>query len=260
MARDHERYAEDLAPYLLGALPALDAGALEKHLRACGECQRELAELRPSADALARSVEQLEAPPSLRTRLLEKVAAEGDEAGADAPPAAAGAYPATAEPASRSRLRSARALLARLRPGPMLRPRPALAVLAVGLLVAGAGVAGWSLGAAGAEERRTLAATVDRDRLPGARGWLTMASDGDEPVLHLDGLRDLGPERSYEIWFQRDGELAPGPLFSPTADGAAVTGIPGETEDIEAVFVTRERAGGARTPSETPIVSVPIPS
>ncbi len=70
MARDHERYAEDVAPYVLGALAPLEAEALEKHMRGCADCQRELAELRSGVEVLSRSVEQVEPPASLRDRAL----------------------------------------------------------------------------------------------------------------------------------------------------------------------------------------------
>lgn len=265
MARDHERYSEDLAPYLLGALSPLEAEALAKHLRSCGDCQRELVELRTGAEALARSAPQIEPPASLRERLLEEVAGESGAPAEE--PSTAPAHPTPARQGARRRPKTGRPLggaLSRLRllrpaAGGSSWPRPALALLATAL-VAVAGAAGWVLGGSGTEDARTVAATVDRDRLPNASGRLTLTEQGDDPVLHLEGLRNLGPQRTYEVWVQRNGELAPGPLFSPTADGAAVTGIPGEAEDVEAVYVTRERSGGARTPSETPIVSVPLPS
>lgn len=267
MARDHERYVEDLAPYLLGALSALEAEALEKHLRECAECQREVGELRTGADALARSVPQLEPPASLRERLLGELSGEAEGSPASDPSSAPAPATAPGEGAGAdaTRRRAGRRGLARLVPrrpptGSLRWGRPALALPATALVALAAGAAGWLLGGAGTEEARTVAATVDRGRLPNASARLTVPDDGQDPVLHLDGLRNLGPQRTYEIWVQRDGELAPGPLFSPTADGAAVTGIPGEAEDIEAVFVTRERAGGARTPTETPVVSVPLRS
>jgi hypothetical protein len=267
MARDHERYSEDVAPFVLGALAPLEAEALEKHLRSCDDCRREVVELRTGAEALARSVDQIEPSARLRTRLLEKMG--GEPTVADA--AAAAVVPETSPARDATRSRSAlgataRGALARLRPsragrrsaGGSLVPRPAL-VLAAGLVALVAGVGGWAIGTAGGTEGdRTVTASVDRDRLPEASGKLSITADGSEPVLRLAGLRNLGPQRTYEIWVQRDGELSPGPLFSPTADGAAVTGILGGEGDIEAVFVTREPAGGARTPSETPIVSAPV--
>ncbi len=261
MARDHERYAEDVAPYVLGALDPLEAEALEKHMRACADCSRELVELRSGAEMLSRSVEQIEPPASLRASVLAEVETEG---GATETPSSASHPPATA-PASGSERRGALSRLGtRLRQGGAraggtLRPRPAL-VLATGMVALVAGVTGWALAGGGATDDRTVAASVDRERLPEASARMTIPAEGEDTVLRLAGLRDLGPERTYEIWVQREGKLAPGPLFHPTANGSAVTGIPGDSEDIEAVFVTRERAGGALAPTETPVVSVPLSS
>jgi anti-sigma factor RsiW len=245
---DHERHREDLAPYALGALPDEQAEALERHLRTCADCRRDLSELRMGADALARSVAPVEPPDSLREKLMAAVA---DEAGP-----AVDAEPEAVEPRRRAR-RALRPKLPRARRRVSLRP--AFAVLAAGLVAAAVGVAGWTLGRAAVEEERSLAATVDRGRLPGASGKLEVAADGGA-MLHMRGLRNLGPERTYETWVQRDGELTPGSLFNPTPGGTAVTGIPGNAGDIEAVYVTRERAGGTRTPTEDPVVSVAVSS
>lgn len=263
MARDHERYTVDVAPYVLGALAPLEAEALETHLRACADCRRELVELRSGAELLSRSVEQIEPPAALRVRLLEEVAAEAGAAEAPSAPPPVHAPAAQTSPGA-EHSGALRRLGTRLRrggsrAGGTLLPRPAL-VLATGLLALVAGVAGWALGGARSPDDRTVAASVDRERLPKASARMTIPAEGEDPVLRLAGLRNLGPQRTYEIWVQRDGEVAPGPLFNPTADGAAVTGIPGSSEDIEAVFITRERAGGALTPTETPLVRVPLSS
>lgn len=263
MGREHEQYVEDVAPYVLGALAPLEIEALQKHLRVCGECRRELSELRTGAEALSRAVEQVEPPTSLRARILEEIAGE---AGVEASVAGAPRSAAPAESGS-ERVGTLRRLGQRLRRdgfGPSLLPRPAF-VAATAAVALVAGVGGWALGGSGAPDAgtpnaRTLAGKVDRGRLPEASAQMTVPAEGRDSVLKLAGLRDLGPQRTYELWVQRDGELAPGPTFSPTADGSVVTGIPGESKDIDAVFVTRERAGGALAPTETPIVSVPLSS
>lgn len=76
MARDHDRYTEDLAPYVLGALTPIEAKTLEEHLRFCGECGNEIEQLRMGLAVLARSVESVEPPPSLRDRLMREVEEE----------------------------------------------------------------------------------------------------------------------------------------------------------------------------------------
>ena len=242
MARDHERYEEDLAPYLLSALTTVEAQELEQHLRGCASCREQLGRLRIGAEALARSVESLEPPASLRERVLGEVAGERSEAPASEAPLAT-------PPARRRRIRFRRAVIPSW--------RPALGVLGAGLLALAAGLGGWALGT-DEVDRRTVAGVVDRDRLPDVSAELTVASGARDAVLRLTGLPDLGSQRTYEMWVERDGKLVPASLFNPTPSGVATTGISGNVEDVEAVYVTRERAGGARKPSESPVVSVPI--
>ena len=79
-------------------------------------------------------------------------------------------------------------------------------------------------------------------------------------MLRLTGLPDLGARRTYEVWVQRRGEVTPGPLFGPGSSGSAVIGVPGGVEDVEAVLITREAAGGTRSPTEKPVVRVAVPS
>ncbi|HEX8053112.1 MAG TPA: zf-HC2 domain-containing protein, partial [Thermoleophilaceae bacterium] len=142
---EHERFEQDGAAYLLGALPPLEAEVFERHLMACATCQRELERLRPAAQALPRAVEAFEPPPSLKRSLMDVVEAEAAAAGTGAPLAEpARTEPARTEPAPppplerRSRTsfypKGVRA------PGWLagLRPRAALALASVVLL---AGVA-----------------------------------------------------------------------------------------------------------------------
>jgi hypothetical protein len=70
---EHARYHQDVGAYLLGALNDLERQAFERHLRGCPECQEELERLRPAAEALPGSVEQLAPPPGLKRRLMAEV-------------------------------------------------------------------------------------------------------------------------------------------------------------------------------------------
>ena len=65
--------------YLLGALTDLERQAFERHIATCGLCRDELERLRPAANALPRSVEQLAPPPSLKASLMEVVEREASE-------------------------------------------------------------------------------------------------------------------------------------------------------------------------------------
>ena len=215
---DHTRYQEDIGAYLLGALNDIERKAFERHIAGCGECQEELAELRPAADALPGSVEQVEPPPRLKASLMEVVereAAQGERPG-------------------------------RLR---FNRPLAIAAVLLIGLVV---GFAVAQLG--GEDETRTLAATVDR-AMPQAGGTLRIA--GDEATLRLHDMPDLGATRVYQVWLQHGDRLVPARTFEVGAGGAGRVELP-DVRDADGVYVTREPRGGAQVPSEDPIVSVPL--
>src|SRR2546423_1200840 len=92
--QDHERHEHDAGAYLLGALNELEVQAFEHHMAACATCRAEVERLRVAADALPRSVEQLDPPESLKRSLMRTVREE-----------AAAAAPADARPGAGARLR-----------------------------------------------------------------------------------------------------------------------------------------------------------
>jgi anti-sigma-K factor RskA len=234
-APDHARYADDVGAYLLGALSEIEARAFERHLEECAACREELERLRRAADALPRSVEQVEPPPGLKRSLMEVVEREAAERGT-----------APAREPLAARLR--RALVPRA-------PRLALAGLVAVALVAGFGTAQL----VSDDDTRTLTASVDERRAPGAGATLTIDGDGDDGgILRVQGLDDLPPGRVYQAWVQRDGMVVPQPTFEVSGDGSGAVAVPDDLDDADAVMVTRERRGGARAPSEDPIVSVAL--
>jgi anti-sigma-K factor RskA len=233
-ARDHAEYREEIGAYLLGAQTDLERQAFERHVAGCAECRDELERLRPAADALPRSVEQVEPPPGLKTSLMEVVESEARERSGG---------PAT--PRRRIRLPSLAGF----------RPALVAAALALGL-VAGFGVA--QLGGE-EEDTRTVAATVDGERLPVASGNLRIQGDGEDgAILTVHGMPPAGDERVYQAWVQRDGEVVPQPTFEVRADGGGEAAVPDNLSDAEAILVTREPRGGARAPSEQPLIRVPL--
>jgi hypothetical protein len=240
--RDHTSYREEIGAYLLGALTDLERQAFEQHLARCAECLAEIEELRPAADALPRSVEQVEPPPSLKTSLMEIVEREAREAAAGEGEQWS-APPARPRPPLRERLRL-----------PALRPAFVMAALVVGL-VAGFGVA--QLG--GDDGGRTVVATVDQSRIPQGSGDLRVEGEGDDgAILRVSGMPELGGEQVYQAWVQRGGMIIPQPTFEVGPDGSGAVAVPEDLSDAAAVLVTREQRGGASAPSEEPILSVPL--
>jgi anti-sigma factor RsiW len=224
----HDSLQEDAGAFVLGALEPAEQAAFEQHLAGCPECRDEVEQLRMAVDALPRSVEPFAAPPSLKRSLMEAVRED-------------------VKPARRP-------LLERLRL-PNLRPQLALgaALLLVLGVLAGTQISGGDAG------QRVIAAVPDRSRVPNASATVTVPADKNGPAqLRVTGLPAPKPGQVYEIWLKRGDQLQPGPLFNvdPTGNGSGA--IPDDLDGVSAVLVTRERTGGAKVPSEAPIISARI--
>jgi Anti-sigma-K factor rskA, C-terminal/Putative zinc-finger len=207
---DHAGHRDDVGAYLLGALNDLERQAFERHLRDCGECQEELDRLRPAAEVLPASVEQLPPPPGLKTRLMAEV-----------------------EPPRRR--------------GPS-RMLAVAAVLLLGLVVA------FGVSQLGGDDSRSVTATVAK-AMPEAGGQLDI--QGDRATLRLHDMPELGGTRVYQVWVQHGDQMVPARTFEVGRDGTGNVRLP-DVRDSDGVYVTREPRGGARVPSEDPIVSVPL--
>jgi hypothetical protein len=233
--RDHTSYQQEVAAYLLGALTDLERQAFEGHLAGCADCREELERLRPAADWLPRSVEQLEPPAALKASLMEVVEREARERRGE-----------SGRPGLSERVAGL------LRRPAALRPLLAACALVLGLLV-GYGVAQLVSG----EDSRTVVAKVDDERLPSGSGSLTLQGDGEDGgILRLHGLPSLRSNRVYQAWVRRKNEIVPQPTFEVGRDGAAAVAVPNDLSEADAVLVTRELRGGARAPGERPIIEV----
>jgi hypothetical protein len=227
-AGDHTTFKDEVGAYLLGALSDAERASFEGHLVDCPECRHELERLRPAADLLPRSVEQVEPPPSLKRSLMEVVEREAKE------------HDGAPERVSLGeRLRE-------LLGGSL---RPALVGAAVVLAVA----VGFGIAQLGGEDTRTVAAQTT---LPDASGSLKVHDD--DAILEVRGMPSLERGRVYQAWVQRDGMIEPEPTFEVGADGRGVVAVPEDLSEAEAVMVTREPSGGSRAPSEKPILTVTL--
>jgi anti-sigma-K factor RskA len=178
-------------------------------------------------------VEQVEPPLGLKTSLMEVVEREAGERGG--------------APKERRRLR--------LPSLGGLRPALVAGALALGLL-AGFGVARLADDQA---DTRTVVAEVDRGRIPQGTGRLEVIGDGEDgAILRVQGMPSLGARQVYQAWVQRDGAVVPQPTFEVGEDGGGAVAVPDDLSDAQAVLVTRELRGGARAPSEPPILRVTL--
>jgi Anti-sigma-K factor rskA/Putative zinc-finger len=238
---DHTTYRDEVGAYLLGALSDAERASFEGHLADCPECRHEVERLRPAADLLPRSVEQVEPPPSLKRSLMEVVEREAKERDGGTEPA---------------RERARRPLGERLRDllGGALRPALVAAGLALGLLV------GYGVAQLGDDDNgRTVVARVEPSVLPDASGRLEIQGDGTRGgILEVRGMPSLDRGRVYQAWVQRDGMIEPEPTFDVGADGRGAVAVPEDLSDAQAVLLTREPRGGSRAPSEDPILKVAL--
>ena len=231
---DHTTHRDEVGAYLLGALSDSERASFEGHLVDCAECRNEVERLRPAADLLPRSVEQVEPPPSLKRSLMEVVEREAEER--DGAPEGKRARTPIGE-----RLRG-------LLGGSL---RPALVGAAVVLAVA----IGFGIGQLGGdEEGRTVEA---KTVVPDASGSLKIHDDGSG-TLQVRGMPSLKGGQVYQAWVERDGMIEPEMTFEVTPDGRGAVAVPDDLSDAKAVMVTQEPRGGSRAPTGTPLLTVSL--
>ena len=131
-------------------------------------------------------------------------------------------------------------------------PNRSLLAVAAALVIALAVAVGVSQ--LGGDDTRTVTATV-ADAMPRAGGQLEI--DGDHATLRLHDMPDLGRARIYQVWLQHGERMVPARTFEVGRGGTGDVRLP-DVRKTDGVFVTREDRGGARVPSEDPIVSVPL--
>lgn len=235
MRPDHERWQDDLAAYVLGALEPDEARQFEQHMDGCERCQAGLRWLMPAVNALPESVEQRQPPPSLRTKVIGEARRDAAER-------------------SQSWLHRLGAVLRGSGRGPVAL-RPALGMLAVLLVVA---FAGYAISSGGSEDGDGGSVVVSGEP-PGVVAKVVREEGESEGTLHLSNVEPLHGERVLEAWVQRDGEVAPvRALFAPDHEGNATTALP-NMDGVEAVMVTIEPAGGSERPTSDPIATVAMP-
>lgn len=241
----HDIQEENIGAYLLGALTGVEERAFERHLEECPVCSDEVSRLRSAVDALPRSVTPVSPPPTLKASLMKIVEADARER----------------SPVRRRPLTALRERLAAA--GEAFTPRrPTVAwvgasfVLAVGMLT---GYAATQITSGDGDSSRALAAKVDKQRVPGATGSLTVSGeDSKGGILRVHGMPTLEKDSVYQVWVQRKGETISQSLFHVGGDGEGLSAVSDDLDGADAVLVTREPAGGARAPGGDPVLSVSL--
>ena len=227
--REHERWREELSAYVLDALEPQEAAECELHVEDCDLCQTEVRWLAPAVDRLPQSVPRIEPPPRLRERLLSEAREDARAKGSAAPRPMRGRWF-----------------------GEVSGLRPLTGLAAILLLCAA--VAGYVIGNGGSGEHE--ASTIVAGHAPGVTA--TIIRQGDTATLKLANVHRLQRQRVLEAWVRRGGDIEPvRALFVPDRAGRAQTAID-DMRGVETVMVTAEPAGGSKSPTSAPIVTVPI--
>lgn len=248
----HSQYAEDLALFALGALEGEAREKLAAHLETCGECQRELQELRGCAGILALSSPLVQPHARSRSRLLAAIhkeprhAKESRRVGwwgwAGAVTSAVFAVWSAVLWNENSHLeRSLRAMTDELRTTEnQFREKQEL----VSLLTAPDSV-------------QMLLTASPTPKLPQAR--LVYQKNSGKLLLLASNLAPLPSDKTYELWLLPADGRAPVPagLFKPNEGGYSSLIYQGLTPGAapKAFAVTIEKAAGSNTPT-MPIIMV----
>jgi hypothetical protein len=231
--------------YVLHALPAAEEASFENHLAGCAACREEVAELSEVTLRLA-SAQDATPSPELRRDVLERIA------------------------------RTRQEHLPRAVP---VRRRAVRAALAACLALAAAlgGVAVWQHTEAD-EARGEVAArkaqasvltdiltardaTISTQKLSNGAdiGVVASRSQGRAAFIASD-LPRLGNDQVYELWYAaKSGGLRPAGLL-PGSGGGHAQLLHGSLDDVGAVGITAEPAGGSRQPTSDPLGIVTVPA
>jgi anti-sigma factor RsiW len=243
---NHESRLEEAVAFALGSLDSGQIDAFEEHLQDCKRCQDELRWLAPAVRALPEAVPPQSPPPGLKVRLMAEVHADVE----------AEATRARAEK-RRERAESGSGLVEWLRGLHLgsLTWKP-LAGMAVVVLIVAGGI-GYAVGTGGSGSGNVHTTKVEA----GPNGIeASVVTEGNRGEVRLAGLKQLPEGKVLEAWVQRGNAVEPVPaLFAPDHAGNASTTIE-NMKDVSLVMVTKEPAGGTKTPTEKPFVEVPLES
>jgi anti-sigma-K factor RskA len=221
---DHNRWSEDLAPYMLGALEPDERAEFERHMQGCEHCQGEVRWFEPALNSLPESVERQKPPPRLRQALMAEVRAD-------------------ARPQTRPERRRAWSWFS--------RPAMAFAVLVLAVAVA----AGYEIGKGGSDGGGTPSVISTSEHGIDVK----MVREGNGGTLHLANVHQLPPGKVLEAWVRREGTVEPVPaLLVPDRQGQAETTI-ADMNGVDTVMVTEEPQGGSEAPTSPAIVTMSVP-
>lgn len=234
-----------LAAYLLDAVDDDERQRFEEHLLGCTECERELAELGGTVEALAASV-PVAPPPRLREEVLRQVAQDRAAHDGSAAPAGQSDAPTDMLAAQREK-RSSRRMF--------LLAGAAAAVAAVMALVIGPFLGTDTM------TTQTIAAAADAERFEVAVGDATatviVSRSLNKAAIETSDMAPAPDGQAYQLWLaQADGTLTDAGLMPQTDNPAMVLST--DLGEAVAVGITMEPSGGSPQPTSEPIALVSI--
>lgn len=233
------RHVDDLIDaYALGALEPDEVDTVERHLQRCETCRALADQARQYAEILLLGVPQVPPPPTLRGRVLARIAAEKAATSPDGQPshASPSAEPGQIEPEREPE--PARGPLRRLLDALRNEPAPA-------------GRAGDLLRELLADPEVVLWAAPGTNDAPGASGRLIASPRRREAVFVARGLRQPAAGTVYQVWLLRGGQPLPNSLFAVdrAGVGAGIVHADAPWHDFDTVAVTPEPRGGSQAPT-----------
>lgn len=228
--------------YALDALPEEERRAFEAHLAGCDSCRAEVGEFLETAGVLGASL--AEAPPvHLRRDVLSAIDRTRQEP------------PVTRIHARQPTVRWWQNAIA---------PAAAILVIAVIGLTALISNLNGRIDELEAYTTRVVDVLAAEDAVAisaeGTDARLFVSADREAGVLLASGLQDLPDELTYELWLIGADGAVPAGLFDVGEDGRVAQVLTGSMDDVIAVGVTVEPAGGSPEPTTDPIILVPIQS
>lgn len=219
----------ELAPfYVLDALDEAERIAFESHLSGCAECRREIAELDPGIEALARSAAE-PPPPGMKAEVLAAIDADRDVEPEEG--AGSGTIP--------------------------IRPRGRVVVASlVAVAAALAVVFGVGLGSPDSSQQSidSILAAADRtvveiESAVASFVEVVYVPEEGSGVFVVDGIDAVPEGRTYQLWLiGAEGPVSAG-TFQPDDDGTARVLLDGEIRPGLTLGLTIEPSGGSPTPT-----------
>ena len=250
--------------YVLDSLDDAERDVFARHLDECEGCAGEVAELRETVVRLADDSWSVP-PPRLRQNVMDQIRATRQ-----LPPVQEMPAPAAPNRQAPDRMAAARPA----RPNRTWARRAAYGLAAAFLAVVAGG------GTYLVQEQRVRDAQADYqaalDRQHKIEAVMTAADatvktgpvmggglvtvvtspSHDAAVVMLGGAADPGSEKAYEFWMIENGTARPAAILAAgKADGSTYIEGLGRTDTLG---MTKEKAGGASTPTEPILAAIPV--